>query len=1125
MLIEFSKVDLEKRPTLLLCSADGTPIQFLGYASDIKLEIHYNETSSLSFDYPAEVDGNHLVAYDDIVGMREVLWDDVGYFILTNPEENNDGIKRVKSCKAYSAEYEFTYKNITLEEGTYDFYDTVDATNTVIGRIMELMPSWSIGSIDPVLVGKYRTFDTVNDNVYNFIKSTVQDTYQCIFDFDTLNRKVNVRSISSLVSTAPVYLAMENLVKDVKIEEQTEDVFTCLDVNGADGVDIRSVNPLGTNKIYDLSYFMTESNVGAEMAEKYKQWSTAYDAARLPYFNATVEMVLEQARLETERAKLVTLQGEKSVLEEQLSVFVEAAAQGVDGVNADIADVKSKITAKDTEISNQETLIEDVQSRIDVFYETLKRINSDVAFSTFFTADEMLVLNKYIKEESIQDSNFVISEVNNYTASDRNENITDGSFSISGSNITVVPTSSGKEIYSVSGGSIQMDVGGKTMNAAIVRGALERQSSDASFVLTAYLNKGTLMISETESSEFPSGCVSFTGTCGTITHDCVSDVETGAWSDGTSASAASLNGYWYLTENATEYQKRAIEWDLFEYGMEQLQRVAWPSFTFSVDSCNFLVPDEFAAFRNQLALGMRIYLNVNGNVLEPILIGCSFSFDDLASLTLEFGDKYNCRDARFDLADLLDQSISAGKSMDFNKYNYNAFVDSGASNNVYAFMNSALNASKNAVLAGAYQNISVDNTGIRLRKSDGHGGFLPEQIWMINNNIAFTDDSWDTVKMAIGKFVDANLGECWGTVGPNIVGTLLAGNNLVIESSKKSGDVAVFRVDAKGAQLHNASFDLTEGNGRITLYPGTGLVGGTSTTSSPLFTFDGNGDISGIRSANGDTLISVSDISKNNLPNANFWLDMSGNAYFKGKVFATDGEFSGTIYATNGEFSGAIKAATLEGTLIGKNGGEIKGVSLGIGGPNYDNFTVDENGNVTIKSGSISWSAVTGTAAIDQKIQNAIDTAKTAASDADDAYYIAKCIANGWEIPAGYGVSGTFIDGQTIQSPTITGNDIYAVKAFGVGESGEYGSFGYATGKKFVSTDGSLSTATTYGVAMAAGSTSRINGMITYDSDGYYVIATDSGVRMQAPGHSVTVTSNGCFIDGSPAGSGTAVFG
>ena len=60
---------------------------------------------------------------------------------------------------------------------------------------------------------------------------------------------------------------------------------------------------------------------------------------------------------------------------------------------------------------------------------------------------------------------------------------------------------------------------------------------------------------------------------------------------------------------------------------------------------------------------------------------------------------------------------------------------------------------------------------------------------------------------------------------------------------------------------------------------------------------------------------------------------------------------------------------------------------------------------------------------------------------------------------------------------------------------------------------------------MAAGATSRINGMITYDSDGYYVIATDSGVRMQAPGHSVTVTANGCFIDGSPAGSGTAVFG
>ena len=89
---------------------------------------------------------------------------------------------------------------------------------------------------------------------------------------------------------------------------------------------------------------------------------------------------------------------------------------------------------------------------------------------------------------------------------------------------------------------------------------------------------------------------------------------------------------------------------------------------------------------------------------------------------------------------------------------------------------------------------------------------------------------------------------------------------------------------------------------------------------------------------------------------------MKGNAYFKGTVYATDGEFSGTVHAMDGDFSGKIKAATLEGTLLGANGGEIKGVSLGIGGTNYDNFVVDSDGNVTMNgnivlNGSISWSS------------------------------------------------------------------------------------------------------------------------------------------------------------------------
>lgn len=741
MTLDFSKLDLKNPPRLLLCGADGTPFQYLGHAFNVEAEIHFNETSVLSFDYPAEVDHSPVQHYENLIGMREVFWVDIGYFVLNNPEETDDGVRKVKACSAYSAEHEFTYKQITLESGTYNFYNPVALEDTILGRIMELMPNWSIGSVDSALIGKYRTFDDTQDNVYNFIKSSVQDTFQCIFDFDILNRKVNAKSMSAQVPTRSVYISLDNLAKEIEREEDTENIFTCLDVNGAEGVDIRSVNPMGTNKIYDLSYFMTELNVGKEMVGKYNAWKEAYEAARLPYFNTTVEMVLAQARYETESAKLTTLKGELSALETLLSTYVEFVAAGNSDSQSDVNETKQKVSSKEQEISVQESLLSTIQTEIDGFYDALQEVNARVAFTAFFTPAELKVLDKYIKEDSIQDSTFVVSETTSYIATDKNEIAASGSFSLHGADITGVTTSAAKDIYTIVGGSLEMIINGKILTASVVRSAFDRKQSDGSFVFTAYLNQGKFVEGSDAAITFPSGCVSMTGTCAAASGDLQKDPETEVWTDGTYLTVDSMSGYWYLTENATEYQKRSIEWDLFDYGMEALERVSWPSYSFSVDSCNFLTMDEFLAFRDQLWLGEKIYLRLGDDILEPILIGCEFSYEDISKLVLEFGDKYNSRDARFQLTDLLDQSISSGKSVDFSKWNYNAFVDSGANTTVRNFITNALDAAKNVVLAGADQATTIDQTGIRLRKSNGNGGFEDEQIWMINNQIVFTDDA------------------------------------------------------------------------------------------------------------------------------------------------------------------------------------------------------------------------------------------------------------------------------------------------------------------------------------------------------------------------------------------------
>ena len=107
MIVDFSKIDLREPPVLILKNIDGTEIQTLGYALNVAPELHFNEISQITFDLPATVDGVKTPHYDDVVGMRLIDLVGVGQFKLVDPTESKDGVKTIKSCKAYSLEYEF----------------------------------------------------------------------------------------------------------------------------------------------------------------------------------------------------------------------------------------------------------------------------------------------------------------------------------------------------------------------------------------------------------------------------------------------------------------------------------------------------------------------------------------------------------------------------------------------------------------------------------------------------------------------------------------------------------------------------------------------------------------------------------------------------------------------------------------------------------------------------------------------------------------------------------------------------------------------------------------------------------------------------------------------------------
>ena len=934
MVVDFAKINVNEQPMLILQNLDDTPIGVLRLAFNVVAELCYNEVSTLTFDLPGIVDGAKTPNYDKVTGMRIIDLKNYGRFILVDPSVSDDGVELIKSCTAYSLEYEFTFKKLPLTEGTYNLWNPIAPKGTILGLITELMPSWKVGSVDSSLVDKYRTFDDSSDqNIYNFMKSDLQESYGCIFYFDTYKRLIHVRDVMNDAPISPVYFSVENLVKDVKVSEDTESIVTNLGVYGADGVDIRSVNPMGTSSIINLRYFMTLDNFSQSVINKYNLWEETFESYQQQYYNLTIEEALKTAQLVTEQAAMTTLQGELTSLENIQAVTIQAIAQGLKS-QSDLNSVNAKMGAKKAEITQKQSEIDSISAEVSSLNEQMVAINNKTALSAFFTEDEYKIINRYLKEDSVSEDSFVIPKVATYDTSGESVKVSGAIFNISRSEVIKVKNDFGKDIYSASGGVLECSTSGFVLQANLIRASLDFDS-DKNILFTARVNDGTL-----NEAEFPNACVSISGTAISVSSNvkAESDVN-GVISSGSTLQFKINTANLYFTRSTTEYEQRTVEWDLFEYGKELLKKNAYPCYSFSLDIANFLALSEFSYFKNKLELGGKIYWKQrDGRILQPYLLNVKIPFEDLSNFEIELSSKCNAFDDSFNYEELVQSGATAGKTLDGGKWTYKQFVNSGAETSLSKFMKSALDIAKNNIMSSSGQDISWSESGLRLRKRiDGSPTeYEPYQIWMNNGSIMFTTDNWQTANLAIGQMVSEDGTLISGVIADSLIGKLIASNSMIIESEKKDGKTSVFRVDGNGASLHNAIFDIYNANQvQITLNPYSGIAIG----KYPLY--------------DGDEYT----INENN---ASFWADTNGNVHIKGTLEGCDGKFSGELSAASGNFKGVVQASD----FLDKSGKSMLTTDKSKFDSNYldlGNIQIDgTTGNITMTGsinlqGNITW--------------------------------------------------------------------------------------------------------------------------------------------------------------------------
>ena len=168
----------------------------------------------------------------------------------------------------------------------------------------------------------------------------------------------------------------------------------------------------------------------------------------------------EKSKLEAELAQEKV---KRATAIEAIAVMTDTTSSSYQNLNNELAKIKATIDKYEGEggkLNAQQDVIDDLSEEKDALTDQMKAIVDASKLETFF-GDDYLIIDRYFKEDSIEDSSFVLSQVatlDNLTASSKLENVAvsvpeppENNLSCRAT-VTMTKLLTGKEVYTIVGG-------------------------------------------------------------------------------------------------------------------------------------------------------------------------------------------------------------------------------------------------------------------------------------------------------------------------------------------------------------------------------------------------------------------------------------------------------------------------------------------------------------------------------------------------------------------------------------------------------------------------------------------------------------------------------------------------
>lgn len=761
------------------------------------------------------------------------------------------------------------------------FYNQSNPKLSLLHLALEKIYGWKIGHVDDSLKTLSRQFEIDRQSVYDFLMTEICEKFNCYIIFDTINNEINIYAESltskfigdgntkSFTITPPfeqintvsidgyktvmwkydastgvltlndapdqgahievvdgslagwetdVFVTFDNLSQETKVHYDAEAIKTMLTVTYGDGLDIRETN-LGLPYLTDISYYYTVDWMGQDLYDAY----TAY----LQKSNQYQSEYTTNAKSMLEIANCIDFAENRLSLEYSIATSVNETTVGTYYVKGGTApnyyytevSLPADYNVNTIYYSTDTTNLQDgTDGNVRKLYEALKKY--------FNNADDWEDdLNGLSDVFSFMETNTIASLVTslstvttNRTKDNSVETVIDNFLSEMWEQVGRTPL---KSLYYEQYKQIQI----------INIEAGWSQESDSNYgsyyPVVLYLNsiEEAIALRDKQIAAYDEQYKSVQEKNIAISNELI--MQNNFTEDQLVRLSAFLReDELHLddiieTDLTTANESFTLKQDAMSAGKIELQKLCQPQLQFSMTMSNIYALPEFEPIIDQFQLGNVIKVGLRSDYIKQSrLLQVDIGFDDFSDFSCEFGDLTSLRTQSDIHADLLSQAISAGKNVATNSGYWTKGSDQ-ANKIDLRLQEGLLNSIEALKNIDGTQNAYMDKYGIHLEVVNPDTGEVGDKrVWLVNNQIVFTDDGFKTSKTVLGEFTVE--GETYyGLLAQAVVAGHIEGSTM-IGGTIRIGDMGngkwAFEVDKDGnvSMLGgDVQFNVTDGTNSI----------------------------------------------------------------------------------------------------------------------------------------------------------------------------------------------------------------------------------------------------------------------------------------------------------------------